>query len=192
MDPFKNLTRHDIEKVLTAEQLRITQIILFAMLMGSILLLVPINILNATKPAPLMPGGISDFGQMFMYVVFIYAVLAYAFIYFSTLLLLSPKALAKRIRAAGVFQDTEQAAFFLVTMDRQFRIIKNAIFEGVSLLAIVGIFLELSSSEQQLPSDIWLLAIPVVIHTIYLILNFPSKEKIINDIENNILSRLRA
>ena len=162
MDPFKNLTRHDIGKVLTAEQLRITQIILFALLMGSILLLVPVNILNATKPAPLIAGQISDFGQMFMYGVFIYAIFAYTFIYFFPMLFLSPKALAKRVKAAGVFQDNEQAAFFLVTMDRQFRIIKNAIFEGVSLLAIVGIFLELSRNEQQLPSDIWLLAIPVV------------------------------
>lgn len=190
MEIFKSLSRYDIEQSLTADQVRITQIILVALFASTILFLIPISVINSTKAYPIVTPGISDFAQLYMYFVIVFAAAAYIFIYFFPALFLTIPAITKRLQTAGAQENKRQAASYLINMDRQFRIIQNAILEGVSLFAIVGIFLELTQSEYQIAGDIWLLTIPIAIHAFILFSNFPTKENILNRIDKDILEKI--
>jgi len=190
MEIFKSLSRYDVERSLTPDQIRITQVILLALFGGTVLFLVPILVINSTKAYPVVTPGISDFVQLYMYFVFVFAAAAYTFIYLFPALFLTIPAITKRLQASGSQKDKRQAAIHLINMDRQFRIIQNAVLEGVSLFAIVGIFLELTQSEYQISGDIWLLTIPIAIHTFILFSNFPTKENILNRIDKEILEKI--
>ena len=187
MEKFKSLSRYDIEQVLTPEQVRITQIISLAIFAGTVLFFIPIFVMNSAKPEPLSPMETSDMLQNIIYAVVIFAVLVYTIIYFFQSIFMTPNAIRNKFESAGFVKDSTEAALHLVTMDRQFRIIQLALLEGVSLFALVGIFLELAQSEYQLSGDIWLLTLPVFIFAIYLFFNFPTKENILNRIEKDIL-----
>ena len=78
----------------------------------------------------------------------------------------------------------------LTGLDRSFMIIRYALLEAVALFSATGIFIVLTKSAYQLPENVWYLALPTLIHIVYILYDFPTKDKIIARIEK-LLSTIK-
>jgi len=160
-------------------------------LLGSVLFLIPMVLMNSNNLPSETVNEISDIVQIYVYVVLIMALVSYTVIYFFKNIFLTPISLKNRLLNFKTPKSNSDRALVLIGLDRQFMIIRNALFEGTSLFAIVAIFLEIKNSNYQILAEVWLLALPIVIHAIYLLINFPTKDKILDRIETEILNNLK-
>ena len=80
----------------------------------------------------------------------------------------------------------------LITIERIYMIIRLAMLEGVSLFAMVILFLAVSNGELQSKPLLWLLVIPLIIQTLFTFKNYISKSSYIDRIENDILGSVNG
>ena len=80
----------------------------------------------------------------------------------------------------------------LMVVFRSVMIIRLALLDGVALFGLVLLLLSASNGSLHERSIIWLALTPVVILLGFVFLTFPTKEKIVENIDTNILRKLRT
>lgn len=192
MENYNSLSRIEIEHAITPADLKVAQIIPLAMLFGSVIFLAVTLFLNSNKPVSDYPIEYSKITQTLIYVVLVMAILIYSLIYFFPKIFLTADNLKNQLLNFNSPNRNSELAKALIGIDRQFLVVRNALFEGISLFSLVVIIIEITNSPFQVPDELWFLTIPVFIHGLYLTLNFPTKDRLVDRIAGEILSNLKS
>ena len=192
MENYNSLSKIEIENAITPSDLKVAQIIPLAMLFGSAIFLAVTLFLNSNKPVSEYPIEYSEITQTLIYVVLVMAILIYSFIYFFPNIFLTADNLKNQLLNFSSPNSNSELAKALINIDRQFLVLRNALFEGISLFSLVVVFIEMTNSSVQVPDELWFLATPVFIHGLYLTLNFPTKDRLVDRIAGEILSNLKS
>ena len=190
MSDFHSVTKHDIEQLLTDNQVKISKILSLAMLSAPAIFLFFILFMNAKKEPLIGQSENSEFLQMYVYMVIFLAVAVYSIILVFPKIFLTPSALKKKIFVSNSIDKNTSTVMQLTGLDRSFMIIRYALLEAVALFSATGIFIVLTKSAYQLPENVWYLALPTLIHIVYILYDFPTKDKIIARIEK-LLSTIK-
>ena len=190
MGDFHSVTKHDIEQLLTDNQVKISKILSLAMLSAPAIFLFFILFMNAKKEPLIGQSENSEFLQMYVYMVIFLAVAVYSIILVFPKIFLTPSALKKKIFVSNSIDKNTSTVMQLTGLDRSFMIIRYALLEAVALFSATGIFIVLTKSAYQLPENVWYLALPTLIHIVYILYDFPTKDKIIARIEK-LLSTIK-
>ena len=190
MGDFHSVTKHDIEQLLTDNQVKISKILSLAMLSAPAIFLFFILFMNAKKEPLIGQSENSEFLQMYVYMVIFLAVAVYSIILVFPKIFLTPSALKKKIFVSNSIDKNTSTVMQLTGLDRSFMIIRYALLEAVALFSATGIFIVLTKSAYQLPENVWYLALPTLIHIVYILYDFPTKDKIIVRIEK-LLSTIK-
>ncbi len=191
MNQFNNITRSDLELFITGEQVKVSRIIAAAIMIGPLILLALIFFMESGMQPNSGPADISDIVQTFSYIVMAYGVIVYAFILFFPRIIQTPAAIKKQLSALTLNMngDQKEKVMHLLNLDRKYMIIRYAMLEGVALFAMVGLFIGQQQSAYQIPSQLWFLALPTILLVLYILWDFPSKTKIADRIEKDILNK---
>ena len=146
--------------------------------------------MNAKKEPLIGQSENSEFLQMYVYMVIFLAVAVYSIILVFPKIFLTPSALKKKIFVSNSIDKNTSTVMQLTGLDRSFMIIRYALLEAVALFSATGIFIVLTKSAYQLPENVWYLALPTLIHIVYILYDFPTKDKIIARIEK-LLSTIK-
>ena len=134
------------------------------------------------------------FYKILIFTLFFIALVEYAVVYFLPKFLLTTDKLKTRL-SQSVYNQKGKAiddpVFKLLQIYRQLMIMRLAFLDGVAILGLAILFLTISDGFIRTQPQYWLLLLPLIILLIYAYLYFPTKDKIIFYIENNMLNKLK-
>jgi hypothetical protein len=196
MDEFLSINRSELEIKLPNQEVRISQIISLAMLAGviifSMFMLYMYSVMNSedyyfdpeTSISPLLTK-----------VLIIIGLINYSLLYIIPKFVFSPQAIKNRLSTPVMTNQNDpltDSISKLVYLHRTYMLIKISIMEFVALFGLVVLFLSIQEGLIYTNSDYWLLFTPTIIMIIYIIKNFPTKQKIAEQLEENFLKPLRS
>ncbi len=194
MDEFQSITRFDIESKFSKQSLLVSRIISLAMIAGSSIFLCSIYFIYLKNQTTDLYPAPSQESSLFVLVLLILAFIIYSVLAVLPKFFLNSKKL--KTRMAGVFHDEKgntinDPVLKLISFERTYMIIRLAMMEGISLFAMVILFLAVSQGEIYQNSAFWLLVIPLLIQVWFTFSNYFSKEHYINRIKTQILAPLK-
>ena len=191
MDSNFNISKIDIEQHLTPEKARISMIIYSAMFMGVLLFAFLILFLFSQKNSYL--NEIASGSNSLNTIIYLTIISLIAGIFIPNIVikfLYSPSKLASIFKGFSN-KDIPAKVDFLIGKSRELLIIKAAPLEGAALFGAAGLFIAIKEGQIYSNGNYWYLLIPAIIFLLYIIINFPTKQKQIDSIEKNLINVLR-
>lgn len=196
MEGYLKLSRIDLEIKLSTQHVRVSQIINLAMLAGPfIFIILTFIIFLKNKSLYIENTHNQDTIYLLIYVLIFLAVVIYSIFILYPRFFFKPDNLKKRLSRPFYDQTRkkiEDPITKLFILERILMISRLAMLEGVSLFGIVILFLAVSEGYMSTQSHLWFLLTPWFIQTAFVFINFPSKSRILDKIENCFLSSLRG
>lgn len=198
MDEYLTLTRYDLELNLKAQEIKGLQIINAAMV-GGVLLLFFVTLFlyykNSANAMDLYSPANDGLINILSIALIILAIVLYAMAYVLPQLQSTPERLLNKL--GKDFRDEKgneikDPVSKIMYAFRGHMIIRLALLEVVALFGLMLLYLSAINGSLHVRSIIWLTSIPAFIFFGFVFLNFPTKERIIENIDNTILKKLRA
>ncbi len=193
MKEYLSITKYDIEKKLSNELLRISRIISSAMVVGPTLFLFFIIFLYLKSDSLAGDEYNALDINIFSTIVLVIAILNYTAFFIFPIFYLKPKNVLNRLSqiADQSRNKIDDPVIKLILFDRIYMIIRLAILEGVALFGMVILFQAVSGGQINENPNLWLWIIPIIVLGIFVLNNYISKDKYIERIENQFLSKLK-
>jgi len=124
----------------------------------------------------------------------IIALINYSLLYIIPKFVFSPQGIKNKLSAVTMNNQgikLTDSISKLIYLHRTYMIIQIAILDAVALFGLVILFLSIQERVIYSDSDYWLLFIPAIIMILSIIKNFPTKQKIAEQIEKYFLQPLR-
>ena len=195
MTEYSGYSKTEIGAKISAQDVKATQIMNIAMVAGVILFTFLIIFLSTKSVDNPENTGIDIFVLSILIItLIIFALFSYLIVYFVPQFLFSSSKLEKRINQPfydAQRNETNEPSLKLMQLFRIQMIIRLALLEFVSLFGLVLLFLSINQDYIDSHPMAWLLLTPALIQIVYTIKNYPTKDNIIEFIENNMLHKLR-
>ncbi len=192
---FTNISTIQVEQKISDIETRQMKTINIAMVMGVLILLIATMYLNYFGSNSGTGGADYNVLNIFLIMVFALMIIGYPLVFSIHKILLSPGRIAK-IHKQG-FRDTqgkkvENPVEILLVQYRTLMIIKLAILEGIALLGITSFLTGVFADLMQEMNVYWFLLFPSIFFFIFVYLFFPTRDKVVFYIEQNILPKFRG
>ena len=195
MDEFYGLNRMELESKLPDEQIRITQIICLAMMIGVFMFMAILIFMYFQNENINNNYADYDTSSVFSVVLVIIAGIVYTMFNVIPKIIFSPEKIKQRLsQGIPTYQEmvVSDPVIRLLLLHRAQMIIKMAMLEGVALFGLVNLFYFITDGTIYTNNNYWLVLIPAFIMFVYIIINFPTKQKIAEQIEKDFLENLRS
>lgn len=196
MEEYVSLNKNELENKLPAQEIRISQIISLAMMAGvlifSMIILYMYSVMNS-QDVYLNPG--TNISSLLIKVLIIIGLINYSLLYFIPKFVFSPKAIKNKLSIPAITKQGDplpDSISKLIYLHRTYMLIQIAILEFVALFGLVVLFLSIQEGLIYSNNNYWLLFIPAIIMILFIIKNFPTKQKIADQIEENFLKPVRT
>ena len=194
---LKEVTTLQLREGITQQQVRTMQIITLAMMAGVVVMIGvvfyfmqntyvdPVNFVQERQQAT----------RLLIYIVILIAAMQYMMAAFIVRGMLTKQRLRGMIDRPSIFhlQSTPpDPVTVLMNIYRQLLIIRLAIFEGVALMGlVVFLFCGMNGTIKLYPLC-WLALVPSVVLFLFAYIFYPTKDKVIFWIDNNLLPKIRG
>ncbi len=196
MEENVNLNRSELESILPIQEVRISQIINMAMMVGVIIFSLIIFYMHSlTSSDEFYYDSETNISPLLSKIFIFIALINYSLLYIIPKFVFSPQVIKNKLSASVISNQGEtltDSISKLIYLNRTYMLIQIAILEGVALFGLVILFISIQEGLIYTNSYYWLLFTPTIIMIIYIIKNFPTKQKIAQQIEENILKPLRS
>lgn len=195
MEEFYGLNRMELESKLPDEQIRITQIICLAMMIGVFMFMAILIFMYFQNENINNNYADYDTSSVFSVVLVIIAGIVYTMFNVIPKIIFSPEKIKQRLsQGIPTYQEmvVSDPVIRLLLLHRAQMIIKMAMLEGVALFGLVNLFYFITDGTIYTNNNYWLVLIPAFIMFVYIIINFPTKQKIAEQIEKDFLEPLRS
>ena len=195
MEEFYGLNRIELESKLPDEQIRITQIICLAMMIGVFMFMAILIFMYFQNENINNNYADYDTSSVFSVVLVIIAGIVYTMFNVIPKIIFSPEKIKQRLsQGIPTYQEmvVSDPVIRLLLLHRAQMIIKMAMLEGVALFGLVNLFYFITDGTIYTNNNYWLVLIPAFIMFVYIIINFPTKQKIAEQIEKDFLEPLRS
>jgi hypothetical protein len=198
MKEYLKLTRYDLEHNLKAQEIISLQIISGAMV-GGVLLLFLLSLFlfynSSADSIELYSPANDGLINILSAVLIILAIVLYTIFYLLPQFQCAPERLLNKLGKS--FRDEKgneikEPVSKIMFVFRGQMVIRLALLEVVALFGLILLCLSAINGSLHVRSIIWLTSTPAVIFLYFVFSNFSSKERIIENIDNNILKKLRA
>jgi len=196
MEEYLSLNRSELQIKLPDQEVRISQVICLAMMAGvivfSVIILYMHSVMN-TEDYYFNPEN--SISPLLAKLLIIIGLIMYSLIYIIPKFLFNPEGIKNRLSGYVVTNQGDpqtDSISKLIYLHRTYMLIQIAVLEFVALFGLVILFLSIQEGVIYANSDYWLLLTPLVIMILFIIKNFPTKQKMAEQIENNILNPLRT
>lgn len=195
MSEYQSISRMDIESKFTSNSLKVSRTISLTMFVGAFLFFIINLYLNliTKKPEGLINSGTTL--DIHIYTLLILGFIVYTVFIFAPKVFLSKKYLIKKLSNKMYDENKREITdpvIKLITIERIYMIIRLALLEGISLFAMVILFLAVSNGDIYSSSLLWLLVIPLIIQAVVTFKSYISKTNYIDRIVNDILSPVKG
>ncbi len=192
---FTNISTIQLEQKISDVEIRQMRIINISMLMGVLILLVSTMYLNYFGSNSGTGGADYKVLNIFLIMVFALMIIGFPLVFSIHKIFLSPGRIAK-IHKQG-YRDTqgnriENPVDILLIQYRTLLIFKLAILEGIALLGITSFLTGVFADLMRKVNIYWFLLLPSIFFFIFVYLFFPTKDKVVFYIEQNILPKFRG
>ena len=176
------LTRTDLERELTPEQVRPIVIIRIALMAGVMFFILIITALYVSRGSAVSPEKIDLVNTLSIANAFFFI------IEFPLSYLLSGRVLSRgNFEKTGKHQNSDEAARTAITLYRISSLISMALLEGASFFSIIVCATAIMNGIMDLNSLYWLNALPVIVFVIIGSITFPTRDRILETIERRLL-----
>ena len=195
MDEFLNLNKSELEIKIPDQEVRISQIISLAMMAGVIIFSIIIYYMYSLMGSDeYYFNPETSISPLLSKIFIIIALINYSLLYIIPKFVFSPQGIKNKLSAVTMnnqgIKHTDSISK-LIYLHRTYMIIQIAILDAVALFGLVILFLSIQERVIYSDSDYWLLFIPAIIMILSIIKNFPTKQKIAEQIEKYFLQPLR-
>ncbi|MEJ2546162.1 MAG: hypothetical protein P8Y99_19025 [Calditrichaceae bacterium] len=196
MEEFFNLSRTEIENNMSNEQLRVSQIISLSMVIGVTMFVIIILFSYFQNDTTVISQNVDTSTiNILIIVLLIIALIIYSIFNLILKIIFTPQRIKERFSAPyDMYQDKKvtQPVLRLLIFHRIQMIIRMVMLEGVALYGIVILFLCVKDGIIYTNSNYWFLLSPSIIMIAYIAQNFPTKQKVAEQIEEDILKPIRT
>ncbi len=193
MSEYQSITRMDIERKFTSNNLKISRVLSLSMVFGTFLFFLTdlyLYLISGT-PDDLLISESSI--TIHIYTLLVLGVIVYSLFIFAPKLFLNKKYLINKLTNKMYDENRREITdpvLKMITVERIYMIIRLALLEGISLFALVVLFLAVSNLEVHANPLLWLLVVPLIIQAGFTFKNYFSKDSYLDRIENEILAPL--
>lgn len=195
MDEFLNLNKSELEIKIPDQEVRISQIISLAMMAGVIIFSIIIYYMYSLMGSDeYYFNPETSISPLLSKIFIIIALINYSLLYIIPKFVFSPQGIKNKLSAVTMNNQgikLTDSISKLIYLHRTYMIIQIAILDAVALFGLVILFLSIQERVIYSDSDYWLLFIPAIIMILSIIKNFPTKQKIAEQIEKYFLQPLR-
>ena len=196
MEEFLSLSKSELESKLPDQEVRISQIINLAMMAGVIIFsMIILYMYSALNSDDYYFNPETSISPLLVKVLIIIGLINYSLLYIIPKFIFSPQSIKNRLSGTVITKQGDpltDSISKLIYLHRTYMLIQIAILEFVALFGLVILFISIQEGLIYSDSDYWLLFVPAIIMILYIIKNFPTKQKMAEQIENNFLKSLRT
>ncbi len=191
MGEYQPVNRHEIEEGLSKNYLLPNRTICLSMILGPLLFLVPILFIYYSTQEIQSYTFDKEFIITLIYVSVVIAIVLISAVFVLTpKVLLNLKTFIKKSSTSRMQKPDEGNISRLLSFEKTFMIIRLTPLEGISLMAMVILFLAAQNGILHKSAELWLFLIPLLFQTYLTLIQYLTRDKIISLIEyyNQILS----
>ena len=196
MDEITQLSSADLEMSISNQDIRISQVIAGAMFIGVFAFCAIVFFMYSKTDPSLIPEEVTDGSPVPLFsLILIGLTIIMYFLAFNLLRIIhSPEKLKSILSGPmngpnGPITDTVQK---LIALNRIRMIIRLAMLEGVALFGVVALFIAVQDGTIYTDQKYWGLLIPAGLFFLYIYANFPFKQRVIDQIENELIKPIRS